>query len=153
MKKLLYTLMLGVAGIASLCACSDSDSVDAPLGDVNSQKLSITAVETTSTSFTFSVEAKDPDIPYVCLYADKATIDAVPKGDLPQFLMDQLKAQAKSQGKIAADYIAEISVYGNIDKKLSQVCIPAGYMNWWHSLCPAPLWPTMPNSSSLRHYL
>lgn len=117
MKKLLYTLMLGVAGIASLCACSDSDSVDAPLGDVNSQKLSITAVETTSTSFTFSVEAKDPDIPYVCLYADKATIDAVPKGDLPQFLMDQLKAQAKSQGKIAADYIAEISVYGNIDKK------------------------------------
>lgn len=111
--------MLGVAGLASLCACSDSDSdtVDTPLGDVNSQKLSITAVETTSTSFTFSVDAKDPDIPYVCLYADKATIDAVPKGDLPQFLMDQLKAQAKAQGKIAADYINEISVRGSIDKK------------------------------------
>lgn len=119
MKKLLYTLMLGVAAIASLCACSDSDSdsVDAPLGDVNSQKLSITAVETTSTRFTFSVDAKDPDIPYVCVYADKATIDAVPKGDLPQFLMDELKAQAKAQGKIAADYIAEISLRGNIDKK------------------------------------
>lgn len=115
MKKIIYTL-LGVLGGAFLSACSDNDdSGSMPSYNLDKQQLTITRGEVTSTTFTFDITAKDSEIPYVCLYADKATIDAVPKGELPEYMMAELKAQAKEAGMKAEDYISSIAIRGNLE--------------------------------------
>lgn len=117
MKKIFYTLW-GLMSIVLFCACSDDDNpTEASVFNPNEQELVITGGEVTSTSFTFSVQVKDANIPYVCLYVDKKTVDEVNKGDLPLYLMTQLKEQAKEAGMQVEDYIASVAFTGNLDNK------------------------------------
>ena len=123
MKKTIYTLFCLLSAVM-LCNCSDDDPAEGPGYDPDEQELVLTQGEVTSTSFTFSVQAKDADIPYLCLYVDKATVDEVSKGDLPYYLMEQLKEQAKEAGQTAEAYIASLSFTGNLEGQKIEGLMP-----------------------------
>lgn len=114
----IFHIILGLLCITSFYACSDDDNQVTPqVFNPDDQKLVVTGGEVTTNSFTFSVQAQDANIPYVCLYVDKQTVDEVNKGELPFYLMTQLKEQAKEAGMSADDYISSIACTGNLDNK------------------------------------
>lgn len=96
----------------AFAACNDDDTNTSYL-DLTKQVLTLTEGEATTSTYTFSVEASDANIPYLCLYADKATIDQVPKGELPAYLMADLKKQAESKGTPFEQYIASLALKGS----------------------------------------
>lgn len=122
-KKILYSLLSLV--LCCLAGCSDDET---PVGDLlpdpNKQVLTLTEVSATASSFTFNVKASDPEIPYLCLYVDKNTIDQVPKGELPAYLMDDLKKQAESKGMSFESYLASIAVKGDLENQKIEGLLP-----------------------------
>lgn len=96
----------------AFAACNDDDTNTSYL-DLTKQVLTLTGGTATTSTYTFSVEASDANIPYLCLYADKATIDQVPKGELPAYLMADLKKQAEAKGTPFEQYIASMALKGN----------------------------------------
>lgn len=124
MKKIfLYTLFCTLS--IALGACSDDETSAETINfDPNKQELTITKGEVTSTSFSFSIQVKDEKIPYICLYVDKKTIDEVAKGELPRYLMNKLKEQAKETGMTAQAYISSLSLTGNLTNKKIEGLLP-----------------------------
>lgn len=122
MKKLLLTLFSFLL-IFSFFACSEEEKVEyGSYVDPNKQVLAVTENHVTSSTFTFSVEASDPEIPYLALYVDKATIDDVPKSDLPSYLMEEMQSQATTLGKTLEAHLDSVSVKGNlVEKKISNL--------------------------------
>ena len=69
-------------------SCNDDEEVYSAYLDLSKQVQTLTEGEATTSTFSFSVKASDANIPYLCLYVDKQTIDQVSKGELTAFLMD-----------------------------------------------------------------
>lgn len=107
----LFTL-LSLLVLFAFAACNDDDTTPSYL-DLTKQALTLTGGEATTSTYTFSVEASDATIPYLCLYADKATIDQVPKGELPAYLMDDLRKQAEAKGMPFDQYVASLALKGS----------------------------------------
>lgn len=105
----LFSLLL----LFAFAACNDDDTSTSSYLDLTKQVLTLTEGEATTSTYTFSVEASDATIPYLCLYADKATIDQVPKGELPAYLMEDLRKQAEAKGTPFEQYIASLAQKGS----------------------------------------
>lgn len=104
--------------MAFLAGCSDAEKIDyGPYVDPNTQVLTVTQNDVTPSTFTFSVEAENKDIPYVAMHIDKATIDGVAKSDLPKYLMGELQAKATVEGVSLEEYLAKVSHKGNISNQ------------------------------------
>lgn len=109
-KLFAYTCSLILACMFNACSDDDNPVVpDIPQG----LELTLTPLDVTVSTFDFEVEANREDISYVCLYVPRSIIDRVPKYDLPDYLMDDLRKQAEQQGKPFAQYLSEISYQGN----------------------------------------
>lgn len=96
----------------AFASCNDDDTNTSYL-DLTKQVLTLTEGEATTSTYTFSVEASDANIPYLCLYVDKATIDLIPKGELPAYLMEDLKKQAEAKGTPFEQYVASLAMKGS----------------------------------------
>lgn len=99
-------------------ACNDDDENKTSYLDLSKQELTLTEGEATTSTFSFSVKASDANIPYLCLYADKKTVDNVSRGELPAYLMADLKKQAEEAGKTFEQYVAELTVKGDQNLKV-----------------------------------
>lgn len=115
MRTKLFLQFFCLAMLLAFTACSDDDEhQDYPFTRLNNLKLKLTEVSSTSTSFTFDVEASDAEVDYLCLYVDKAIIDQIDKADLPAYLMEDLQKQATNKGESFESYLASISYKGNV---------------------------------------
>lgn len=123
MKKILYTLCCVLITFV-FTSCSEDNDKNGETFNPDDQDLTIVQGEVTSTTFSFDVQAKEADIPYLCLYVDKNTIDRVPKGELPDYLMAELKLQAEEKGIKYQDYIASLAVTGNLTGKVIEGLLP-----------------------------
>lgn len=94
-------------------SCNDDEEVNSAYLDLSKQVLTLTEGEATTSTFSFSVKASDANIPYLCLYVDKQTIDQVSKGELTAFLMDNLKKQAEAKDTPFEQYVSSISLKGD----------------------------------------
>lgn len=109
MKAKLFYPFLCLAMLWAFVGCSDDDEVASyQYTQLNSLKLTLSEVSSTSTTFTFDVKASDPEVSYLCLYVDKAVIDKVEKADIPAFLMKDLQQQAQSKGESFESYLSSI---------------------------------------------
>lgn len=112
MKKQLYILLLCVLSLNLFTACSDDDEGKCTLVDPNLQELTLERLGNTTSTIAFGVTPKMEDQPYICLYIDKKIIDRVPKYDLVDYLMSDLKKQAEREGTPFGEYLASISLTG-----------------------------------------
>lgn len=108
----LFTYICGMALAIVLHACSDDDGVVVPQIP-QGLEFSFTPSDVTVTTFDFELKVSDQEASYVCLYVPRTIIDRVPKHDLPDFLMEDLRKQAEVAGKPFAQYLAEISHKGD----------------------------------------
>lgn len=114
MKNKFFFPLFCLLVLSVFAACSEDDEQKGiSYLDLSKQSLTLTEGAATASTFTFSVEASDATIPYLCLYVDKAVIDNVSKGELPGYLMDDLKKQAEAADKTFEEYIASIALTGN----------------------------------------
>lgn len=105
-----------------LFGCSEDINTDfGPYVDPNAQVLTVTQKSVTSSTFTYSVEAKDPEIPYLALFVDKTVIDDVAKADFPEYVMKEMQSAAKTSGKSLDEYLASVSIKGNIEKTINNL--------------------------------
>lgn len=102
-------------------ACNDDDETNSSYLDLSKQVLTLTEGEVTTSTFSFSVKASDANIPYLCLYVDKNTVDHVSKGDLPAYLMEDLKKQAEAKGTPFEQYVASVSLKGDQSVKIDNL--------------------------------
>lgn len=102
-------------------ACKDDEEANSSYLDLSKQVLTLTEGEVTTSTFSFSVKASDANIPYLCLYVDKNTVDHVSKGELPAYLMDDLKKQAEDKGTPFEQYVASISLKGDQSVKIENL--------------------------------
>ena len=58
-------------------ACKDDEEANSSYLDLSKQVLTLTEGEVTTSTFSFSVKASDANIPLLCLYVDKNTVDHV----------------------------------------------------------------------------
>lgn len=123
MKNFLYTLYCVLVAFV-FAGCSEDNDQEGISFNPDDQDLTIVRGETTTTTFSFDVQAKNADIPYLCLYVDKNTIDRVPKGELPDYLMAELKLQAEEKGVRFQDYIASLAITGNLTGKVIEGLLP-----------------------------
>lgn len=108
------SLLFSLLALFSFLACNEEEKVvSVPYLDLSQQELTLKAGTVTSTSFSFSVEASDATIPYLCLYVDKVTIDEVPKGKLPGYLLSDLEKQAKAKNLPFEEYVASLTLTGS----------------------------------------
>lgn len=108
----LFTYICGVALGCMFNACSDDDKVvipEIPQGI----DFTFTPYDVTVSTFDFELKVSNQDAPYVCLYVPRTIIDRVPKHELPDFLMEDLRKQAEVASKPFTQYLAEISHKGN----------------------------------------
>ena len=94
-------------------ACSDDDDNTCSYLDLSKQVLTLTGGEATTSTYSFGVKASDATIPYLCLYVDKKTVDNVAKGELPNYLMNDLKKQAEAKGTPFEQYVASLTYIGD----------------------------------------
>lgn len=94
-------------------ACSDDDDNTCSYLDLSKQVLTLTGGEATTSTYSFGVKASDATIPYLCLYVDKKTVDNVAKGELPNYLMNDLKKQAEAKGTPFEQYVASLTYTGD----------------------------------------
>ena len=73
----LFSLLMLFAFIS----CNEEDENNSAYLDLSKQVLTLTEGEATTSTFSFSVKASDANIPYLCLYVDKQTVDQVSKGN------------------------------------------------------------------------
>lgn len=115
MRTKLFYPVLCLAMLLAFVGCSDDDEVPSyQFTQLNSLELTLSEVSSTSTSFTFDVQASDPEVSYLCLYVDKAIIDKVEKTDIPAFLMDDLQKQAQNKGESFESYLSSIAHKGDM---------------------------------------
>lgn len=114
----LYWLSLLLIGALWSCQKDKQEPLGIELDDPYQMSFEITDSGVTSTSYTFNVKPSSADVPYLCLYVDKAVIDKVPKHELPTFLMSELKKSAQVAGKTWDDFLAGSAVKGNTTKTL-----------------------------------
>lgn len=118
MKRRLYLSVVSLLLMVFFVGCKDDESpVNESCLDPNKQSLTLTEINATTSTFTFSVNASDAEIPYLVLYVDKDVIDDVPKGDLPEYLMADLEKQAKDSGKGFEEFLSSVAIKGNLDEK------------------------------------
>lgn len=118
MRKSFFINLFSFLLISFLAGCSDEEKINyGPYVDPNTQVLTVTQNEVTPSTFTFSVEAENKDIPYVAMHIDKATIDGVAKSNLPEYLMGELEAKATAEGVSPEEYLAKVSHKGNISNQ------------------------------------
>lgn len=121
-KSLLFINLLGLILSGMLFGCSEDINTDfGPYVDPNAQVLTVTQKSVTSSTFTYSVEAKDPEIPYLALFVDKTVIDDVAKADFPEYVMKEMQSAAKTSGKSLDEYLASVSIKGNIEKTINNL--------------------------------
>ncbi|WP_307759643.1 hypothetical protein [uncultured Mediterranea sp.] len=123
MKTILNTLYCALVAFIFV-GCSEDKDKEGMTFNPDDQELTIVQGEATSTTFSFDVQVKDTDIPYLCLYVDKSTIDRVPKGELPDYLMNELKMQAEKKGLKFQDYVASLAITGNLTGKVIDGLLP-----------------------------
>lgn len=97
----------------AVAACNDDDKNSVSYLDLSKQELTLTEGKVTTSTFSFSVKASDANIPYLCLYVEKNIVDQVSKGELPAYLMNDLKKRAESEGTPFEQYVASITMKGN----------------------------------------
>ncbi|MDO4771435.1 hypothetical protein [Porphyromonas sp.] len=120
MKKL-SVLLATILFVVGLGGCKDgkkeSYDIQVPY-DIN---FEIKEGDVTSTTFSFEVKPSDKENPYVCLYVDKSVIDKVPKEELPQFLLKELKTAAAVENKKWEQFRDEIVIKGDFQKTLTNL--------------------------------
>lgn len=122
MKKSLLFNLFGLILSGVFFGCSEDINTDfGPYVDPNGQTLTVAQKSVTSSTFTYSVEATDPDIPYLALYIDKAVIDDVAKTDLPEYVMKEMQSAAKASGKSFEEYLESVSIKGNTEKTINNL--------------------------------
>lgn len=118
MRKSLFINLFSFLLTVFLVGCSDEEKIDyGPYVDPNTQVLTVIQNDVTPSTFTFSVEAENKNIPYVAVHIDKATIDGVAKSDLPKYLMGELEAKATVEGISLEEYLAKVSHKGSISNQ------------------------------------
>lgn len=105
--------LFSLLAVFLFAACSDDDDKCCSYVDLSKQVLTLTEGEATTSTFTFSVKASDATIPYLCLYVDKNVVDNVAKGELPNYLMNELKKEAESKGTPFEQYVASLTYTGD----------------------------------------
>lgn len=126
MRKKLYLSVVSLILMCFFVGCKDDENpiVDSSYVDLNNQSLVLTEIGASTSTFTFSVNASDPNVPYLVLYVDKDIIDEVPKGELPQYLMSDIEKQATAAGKGLEEFVASISIKGNLEEKKIENLLP-----------------------------
>lgn len=114
----IYWLSLLLVGALWSCQKDKQEPLDISLDEPYQMSFEITDGHVTSTTYTFSVKPSDAEIPYLCLYVDKAVIDKVPKHDLPKFLMSELKKSAQAEGKTWEAFLSASAVKGEANKTI-----------------------------------
>lgn len=112
MKKHLYILLCCVLSLNVFTACSDDDDDKCTIVNPNLQEFTLTRLENTNTTISFRVTPKMEEHPYICVYVDKKIIDRVPKYDLVDYLMSDLKKQAERKEVSFGEYLASIALTG-----------------------------------------
>ncbi len=115
----IYWLSLLLVGALWSCEKDKQEPLDINLDDPYQMSFEITDGGRTSTSYTFDVKPSEADLPYLCLYVDKAVIDKVPKHELPTFLTSELKKSAQAAGKTWEAFLASSAVKGNTTKTIT----------------------------------
>ena len=113
--------LFSLLALFAFTACNDDDENAGSYLDLSKQELILTEGEATTSTFSFSVKASDANIPYLCLYVDKQTVDNVSKGELPAYLMDDLKKQAEAKGTPFEQYVASLTVKGDQNMKIENL--------------------------------
>ena len=104
MKTRIYLATLLMSAAALFAGCSDDDKVQAD-PDPNVQQLELTSVETTASSFTVDVKAKDAEMPYICVNVSKKVIDRVERAHLAEYIMDDMRRVAREEGVSFNEYL------------------------------------------------
>lgn len=109
--------------LTCLGSCTDEtkELIGVDIVETYEVDFEITDETLTSTTYSFAVTPSDQKAPYVCLYVDKSVIDKVPKYDLPAFLLKELKKKAEVDNKSWQEYLASISLTGNIKKTIDNL--------------------------------
>lgn len=113
MKLKTFLPLFSLLMLFAFISCNEEDENNSAYLDLSKQVLTLTEGEATTSTFSFSVKASDANIPYLCLYVDKQTVDQVSKGELTAFLMDNLKKQAEAKGTPFEQYVDSISLKGD----------------------------------------
>lgn len=110
--KKIFACICGIALACTFNACSDDEQRTIP---EIPQKIDFTFIpyDITVSTFDFDLKVSNQDAPYICLYVPRTLIDRVPKHELPDFLMEDLRKQAETANKPFAQYLAEISYRGD----------------------------------------
>ncbi len=125
MKKNFLFNLFSLLLIVVLFGCSEEVNTDfGSYVDPNSQNLTVTQKNVTASTFTYSVEVKDAEIPYLVMFIDKTVIDDVAKSDLPEYVMKEAQSVASSCGKTLQQYLDSVSVKGNVDEKVIKNLLP-----------------------------
>ena len=115
MKQKIFIALYCLLSVFVITACSDDDENIRPV-DPDELLFKVTELEASTTSYTFQIDVSSNRIPYLCLYVDKEVIDKIPRPELHNYLMEDLKKQAEAKGVAFEEYLGTISHRGSISK-------------------------------------
>lgn len=113
MKQKIFIALYCLLSVFVITACSDDDENIRPV-DPDELLFKVTELEASTTSYTFQIDVSSNRIPYLCLYVDKEVIDKIPRPELHNYLMEDLKKQAEAKGVAFEEYLGTISHRGSI---------------------------------------
>lgn len=115
MKQKIFIALYCLLSVFVITACSDDDENIRPV-DPDELLFKVTELEASTTSYTFQIDVSSNRIPYLCLYVDKEVIDKIPRPELHNYLMEDLKKQAEAKGVAFEEYLGTISHRVSISK-------------------------------------